>query len=339
MEIDDITYEVFNHLTPESYKICRIVCRKWNKILRPQLRYMIENHCALITTILHLYPDGINLRRSDINERRWLGMDIPNSTLKLLEDVIEPWNYDLLSKNSHVNWNTILDCGEDKWNYERLSFNSNITWDIVQQHPDKQWSYEWMSYNPNINMDIVMENPHDDWNTYHLSLSTTWDMVEKYPHCIGLGWDHLGLSYNSNITPEIVQNHPEIRWNHQGLVSNANFSWEMVQELAGDNLWNYIPEIFYNPNVPWECIRDNANGLYFHHWMGMSPNITWKTVQQHPEKNWGYDYLSVNPNITWENVKQSIESEMVNDKDGWNLYKLMNRKDILVDIIMDALEE
>ena len=100
-------------------------------------------------------------------------------------------------------WKFIESFPDDKWDWDYLSKNPNITFETVQNNPDKPWNWMWLSENPNITFEIVQNNQEKSWDFCWLS-----DNKFKYQKELFIQQKFLNyhkLKFKNEIFPELLE--------------------------------------------------------------------------------------------------------------------------------------
>lgn len=134
-----------------------------------------------------------------------------------------------------------------KINYNILSENPNITWETIIQNKDKKWNYNnLLIYNKNINLDIILNNLNlfkDHIHNISLNKSINWKDINNHPE---IKWNYYDLSSNPNITIENVINNLDKNWSFNKLSSNPSITMDIIKKYNIFN-WNII-NYYRNPN-------------------------------------------------------------------------------------------
>lgn len=137
-----------------------------------------------------------------------------------------------------------------KINYSLLSENSNITWDNIINNKDKNWSYnKLLKYNKNINLDIILNNLYifnnDILKNISLNENITWDDICKYPE---INWNYYDLSSNKNINIDIVLKNLDKKWSFNKLICNPNITFDIIKKYNNFdwNISNYCRNINFS---------------------------------------------------------------------------------------------
>src|SRR5574343_546694 len=56
-------------------------------------------------------------------------------------DILSNFNWDIISKHSHITWNFIKNNRQYNWNLYYLTRNPNVTWEIATNNLD--WDFDW----------------------------------------------------------------------------------------------------------------------------------------------------------------------------------------------------
>jgi hypothetical protein len=135
--------EVFNKLNTKDLFKLKLVCKKFNDIIK--------------------------INDPDMNRKKRLVMLRKNNELlKLIkQNPDEDWNWYLISKNPNITIEVVESNPDYPWNWSALSLNPNITPNIIKLYK-KNWDWEYVSRNPNININFVLENLDKKWDWYYL---------------------------------------------------------------------------------------------------------------------------------------------------------------------------
>lgn len=260
--------------------------------------------------------------------------------MSLFEEILltypsAPWDWSLVSLNSSVSFQFILDHSELPWVPKYVSRNPNITESDVSNRLEYPWDYEGLSMNPNLSLDFFDR---------HIIKP---DVVNR------IDW-HL-LSSNPSITMIDVINNPKYEWNDRYLSANPNLTSNYILNEGKDRSW-FIPFVSSNPgitardifkstlrtmfewdyknlsaniNLPIVYVNDNIgqewnyhtisaavsfNDLHtFHqikwdgHGLSLNPNITLDYIKSRKDISWHYPSLMMNPSISIENILTNYE--------------------------------
>jgi hypothetical protein len=141
------------------------------------------------------------------------------------------------------------------WNL--LSSNTNLTIDIIINNLDKQWNWFLLSNNKNIKFKDILKhlNIINNWNWYELCLKEDleWNDIISNPK---LPWDWSAISQNYNLTTfEFIMNNPDKPWKWLNISKNPNITWDIISsnpELPWD--WYGVSQ---NPNITFNNVRDS----------------------------------------------------------------------------------
>jgi hypothetical protein len=201
------------------------------------------------------------------------------------------------------------------WDWGAIGGNVNTTWDIIKENIDKPWNWTSIGLNPNITWDIVQTNQ---------TFPTGSRKGEKIP------WDNYYLLSNKNFTWEIISKHLPPKdfdeWNN--LSYNKNITWKIVKENL-DKPWFWGP-LCLHIKVTMKEIRknlrsDNPAPWDFYH-LAMNPNISLEDIENTPKFLEYTRSLSSNKNITWEFIKKHLDKP-------WNWYVVSNNHNITWNMI------
>ena len=119
-------------------------------------------------------------------------------------------------------------------------------------------------------------------------------------------------------------------WNFDGLSSNKNITWDIIEENL--NLpwnWTILSGKHY---ITWNIVKNNSSKPWDFNILSSNKNITWDIVKNNPSEPWNYDNLSSNLSITWDDIKN-------NPSKPWNYKILSKRKDLTFDVINNNLDK
>ena len=124
----------------------------------------------------------------------------PNVTFEILEQHIEHWNYESLSRNPCLPLNFVVKHPDKPWEWYQLSNHPMLSIDIVKSLSHKGWNWNKVSAHPNINMQNIIDNPK-------------------------LGWMYFSVSSNPNLTIDILlKQHDNPWWHWPDISSNKAIS-------------------------------------------------------------------------------------------------------------------
>ena len=138
------------------------------------------------------------------------------------------WNYRALSKDKHIQIETILANPQIPWDWINVLNNPNLTWKHIQDNPNEPWNYGILSSMPIITWDIITAtagNPNLKWDYVQFcdNPNLTWDIYlilhNKYPNNINI------INQNCRLL-EIISKNTFTFHKHTYKIQTEKYIWE-----------------------------------------------------------------------------------------------------------------
>ena len=203
-------------------------------------------------------------------------------------DLIEKYKYKLtykiLSENSNITEEFILEYPYQHWDIIYLIENNKITdfntlskfkyidQEIIKKYPNKPWNWDWLIQNTDINLEEYIP----------------FNLIEKYPY----KWNYRILSFNPNLTEEFILKYPYKNWIIEYLIENNKITdFKALSKFK--NINQYILDNY--PNKSWDRKWINKNLNYTYNY---NLNFKEEFILKNSNKYWDIIYLIKNNKIT-----------------------------------------
>ncbi|MFW6046839.1 MAG: hypothetical protein ACOCP4_03505 [Candidatus Woesearchaeota archaeon] len=229
---------------------------------------------------------------------------------ELLEELQDKLNWDSLSSNRAILWNTeLINKYRNKLNFQVLSENPSLPWDknLIFQFRDK-WDWEELS----SNTDII-------W---------TKELMIQFRDYLYFMGDFDGMSANTSVLwSEDILDEFEKLLDWKLISENINIPWskELIEKYEEKWYWEYLSG---NPAIPWD---DKLIEKYINYWdweaLSFNKGIKFNyLILKKFEEKWDWDTLVANENFPWtkhiiENFKHRIPEGKIQNNEELSIYK------------------
>lgn len=265
-------------------------------------------------------------------------------TLVKMVDVIKKfrfkkWNWRVVSRNSNISKDDIVNNSTWSWNREFIMLNPNITMNDIfnngntklKRFIDKKYIIE-ICQNPNITMETVKKYPGFGWQ---------WDLIIKNPGIypkdvfenIDIPWNLDYLSGNPNLTPNDIESHPEIKWNDyifNSIHMTKEFVLAHIDEYNSTELKYYMYDLSKNLKLTINDFEDYPRLANLLDWSGLSENISFtiSDIIKNPQYPWEWEWVSNNPNVTLQIIIDSMGENTNDNNIDWDWSELIRNPGI-----------
>lgn len=250
----------------------------------------------------------------------------------VIENPDQPWNFQDMSINPHVNDEFFLANKTIGWNLELLVTNPGISTDLAMSFykepwfrksivhrtdidpgiiekfqefgPDDKeitlknaWDWQFLSLNPSIKMDTIKKF-QDYW--WYPALSRNPNLDKKFVEDnINKEWSWYWLSRHPAIDMDFVKENIKKKWDYNALSKRKDYTPEFIRE--------YFPKDYTQRTIPQEDGYDELGEPKYietkiergatYNYLSNNPNIYPDDVKSEPDKPWSKSGLCLNPNF------------------------------------------
>lgn len=312
------------------------------------------------TDLIKLYPDD-RWDYDKLSECAIITSDLLSTNVSIgnISPAHIPWNYSLLSQNTSLTWDIILNYPNKPWDYFKLlanpamSNNLNIILEKIKHYDYAYSNYphnsnqnvsdDWMLCNPTITMNTIRGDPDKIYRFNKLANTDNkilkyikWEFIEEN---IQLNWDFNILSRKENINWDIIDRYPDKNWDYEylsvlNLKSNkyylSPFNWNLIDKYPHKN-WDYKKLSKIYPKIDYNLIRKYPDKNWDYNYLSADDNLDWNLIIDFPDKQWNYRCLSSQPGMSknWNIIK------LLPDKNWDYHYGLSENKNFNWDLLRE----
>ena len=220
------------------------------------------------------------------------------------------WDSDMISANSDITIQDMLDNPQFKWNYFAVNYKATIS-DLLKPIPKGpnrkplwKWDYRMLSYT--IHIDDILANKELRWNWGNVcrNKTITFDHVLKNDD---IPWDWSVLYIQCPFNVEIYRLNPykpwnfkRLSWNHglhiNDILANLDLKWDWAGVSA--NVTITIDHILKHHSLPWR-------------WDRLSVLIPMRDIFKYPGLPWNWNIVAHNQKFTFEDFIRNSHEKIV----------------------------
>lgn len=279
-----------------------------------------------------------------------------NDVIILLQ--LFPDKFDMITVSMHpkITWDIVCKYPEYQWNYETLSCNLSISFETIDVNMDKPWSLEYLASRTDFPLWFYNKYKHLDWKSTELCVNThvyipglsdeSYHEEERKRKQFGtmtieelnsLGeWNAYEVSHNSNINWNFVKLHINKEWDWRELSRNPGISKEDIFANI-ECKWDW-PDVSDCKRVPWEEIHNKVSKRAYKYMFKvlLEALLTPEFIESHPklqDQIYNTHELAINTNLPITYIIESLEFiDNIEIKRDW-IISITSRDDFTWDLV------